>query len=95
MLSAFGRRPLNVSAIFTYAGLGLGLIGGSLALPFGLYILICEREPETYIQDQITQTERTRKWITGIAIAIAVLILVPMGLLDPSESGIPAGSMMI
>jgi hypothetical protein len=34
-------------------GLGLGLLGSSLALPFGLYVLICQRTAERFIQDQV------------------------------------------
>lgn len=41
--SAFGRNALAVSSLLCYVGLGLGLLGSSLALPFGLYVLICQR----------------------------------------------------
>ena len=41
--SAFGRSSLAVSSLLSYVGLGLGLLGSSLALPFGLYVLICQR----------------------------------------------------
>ena len=95
MLSAYGLRSLNVSSVFTYAGLALGIIGSSLALPFGLYILICDRDPEVYIQNQVTPTERTRKWITAISIILAVLVLLPMGLFDANDTGLGPGGPMI
>ena len=41
--SAFGRNSVAVSSLLSYVGLGLGLLGSSLALPFGLYVLICQR----------------------------------------------------
>ncbi len=31
-------------------GLGLGLLGSSLSLPFGLYVILCQRAAEKYIQ---------------------------------------------
>ena len=37
-------------SFFTYVGLGLGFLGSSLALPFGLYVLICQRTSEKYVQ---------------------------------------------
>ena len=43
MQAAFGRNTLAVSSLLSYVGLGLGLLGSSLALPFGLYVLICQR----------------------------------------------------
>ena len=48
--AAFGRRSLGISGFFVYLALGLGLLGSSLALPFGLYVFICQRNPETTVQ---------------------------------------------
>lgn len=48
--AAFGRRALGISSFFVYVALGLGLLGSSLALPFGLYVFICQRSPETCVQ---------------------------------------------
>jgi hypothetical protein len=31
-------------------GLGLGFLGSSLALPFGVFVLICQRNPEKNLQ---------------------------------------------
>ena len=46
MQAAFGRGWLATSSFLTYVGLGLGLLGSSLALPFGLYVLIVQRQSE-------------------------------------------------
>jgi hypothetical protein len=43
-----------VTSFFTYVGLALGLLGSTLALPFGLYVLIVQREPEKFIRDQVS-----------------------------------------
>eukprot|EP00210_Caulerpa_lentillifera_P000285 g278.t1 len=86
MYSAFGKGSLNISSLFTYAGLALGVIGSSVALPFGLYVLICQRDPEVYIQNEVTSTNRTRQWITALMIALSVFILLPMGLFDTSQA---------
>jgi len=48
--AAFGRNTLSLTSFFTYLGLGLGLLGSDLALPFGLYVIICQRVAEKYIQ---------------------------------------------
>jgi len=48
--AAFGRQALALSSFFTYLGLGLGLLGSSLALPYGLYVIICQRAAEQYVQ---------------------------------------------
>jgi hypothetical protein len=34
--ATYGRGALSLSSFFTYLGLGLGLLGSSLALPYGL-----------------------------------------------------------
>ena len=53
MLSAFGRNPLNVTSILTYLGLALSVIGGPMSLPFGLFVIFAQRDPEFYVQDQV------------------------------------------
>lgn len=77
MLSAFGKQPLAFSSLASYIGLGLGLLGSSLALPFGLYILICQRESEPNIQDEMTGIDSKRQSIAIALIVFAILILVP------------------
>jgi len=48
--AAFGRNLLSLTSFFTYVGLGLGFLGSSLALPFGVFVLICQRAPEKNLQ---------------------------------------------
>ena len=50
MQAAYGQSTLTITSFFTYVGLGLGFLGSSLALPFGLYVLICQRTTEKYVQ---------------------------------------------
>lgn len=78
MLSAYGQKPLTASAIFAYAGLGLGLLGSSLALPFGLFVLICQRSSEQYVRDQVTPVDSRRQIATLVGLGIAILILLPL-----------------
>ena len=51
--AAFGKGSLAVSSFFTYVGLGLGFLGSSLALPFGLLVIFLQRSPERYIQARL------------------------------------------
>ena len=51
--AAFGKSALAVTSFFTYIGLALGFLGSSLSLPFGLFVLIVQRDAEKYIQDQV------------------------------------------
>lgn len=48
--AAYGQSTLTITSFFTYVGLGLGFLGSSLALPFGLYVLICQRTTEKGVQ---------------------------------------------
>ncbi len=52
--AAYGQSTLTITSFFTYVGLGLGFLGSSLALPFGLYVLICQRTTEKYVQVRTT-----------------------------------------
>eukprot|EP00775_Hariotina_reticulata_P007491 gene7491-7700_t len=76
--AAFGMQALSLSAFFTYVGLGLGLLGSSLSLPFGLYVLICQRSAEKYIQDSVSPVASPKQTATAVAVLTAVLVLVPM-----------------
>lgn len=58
---AFGRAALGITSLFTYIGLGLGVLGSALALPFGLYILIVQRSPEAVLQDSVTPPSSSRQ----------------------------------
>ena len=48
--AAFGRNLLGLTSFLTYVGLGLGFLGSGLALPFGIFVLLCQRDPEKYLQ---------------------------------------------
>ena len=51
--SAFGRSALDWAGVLSYMGLALGVIGSTLSLPFGLFVILAQRSPERYIQDQV------------------------------------------
>jgi hypothetical protein len=55
--AAYGRRTLSLSGILSYFGLGLGLLGGNLSLPFGLYLLVTQRSPERSPRDDVSGKE--------------------------------------
>ena len=76
--AAFGNQALSLSSFFTYVGLGLGLLGSSLSLPFGLYVLICQRSAERYVKDTVSGVSGAKQTATAVAILTAILILVPM-----------------
>lgn len=76
--AAFGGQALSLSSFFTYVGLGLGLLGSSLSLPFGLYVLICQRTAERYIKDSVTGVGSAKQAATAVAVLTAILVLLPM-----------------
>ncbi|KAG1676333.1 hypothetical protein FOA52_001128 [Chlamydomonas sp. UWO 241] len=76
--AAFGRQALALTSFFTYLGLGLGLLGSDLALPFGLYVIITQRTEEKFIQDSVTTPAGARVSLTAAAVLFAVLVLCPM-----------------
>lgn len=76
--AAYGKGTLSLTSFFTYVGLGLGLLGSSLALPYGLYVIICQRTAERYISDNVTPAGDNRAYVTAVALLVAILILVPM-----------------
>lgn len=57
--AAYGKSALTLTSFFTYVGLGLGLLGSSLALPYGLYVIICQRTAEQYVKDAVSPTSGT------------------------------------
>lgn len=59
-------------------GLGFGLLGSSLALPFGLFVLIVQREVTGVIKDNVTVPSEERRTLAAILFAITVLVLLPM-----------------
>ncbi|CAD7702382.1 unnamed protein product [Ostreobium quekettii] len=95
MLSAYGPRALNITSLFTYVGLAFGILGSSLALPFGLFVLICQRDPEPNVQDTLSPTTGGRKVATGVMAALALLILLPFGpAASDMASNSPGGMLM-
>lgn len=96
MQAAFGRNTLSLTSFYTYLGLGLGLLGSSLALPFGLYVIICQRTAEKYIQDSVTVPSKSRLRITMACVLAAVLILCPMApeIADSFGVGLNSASIM-
>jgi hypothetical protein len=48
--AAYGRGAIAATSFFVYVGLGLGFLASSLSLPFGLFVLVCQRNPEKYIR---------------------------------------------
>lgn len=94
--AALGRGSLGVTSLLTYISLGLGILGSTLALPFGLYVLIFLRSPEKLPRDDVTKLDSARFSLYTTLIIIAVITLLPMGqgLADEwgiglSSSGIP------
>lgn len=75
--AAFGKSSLVFTSFFSYIGLALGLFGGSLALPFGLYVLILNRVAESYIQDSVTEVSEGRKTLTALLVFTAIVVLLP------------------
>jgi membrane-associated protease RseP (regulator of RpoE activity) len=77
MLAAYGRDVLAFASLISYIGLGLGLLGSSLSLPFGLYVLICQREAEKNLQDEVNGVSENRKVVALGMAALAILVLLP------------------
>lgn len=75
---AFGKNVLVTFGLSTYVMLGLRVLGGPLALPWGLYVLICQRTPEKACLNDVTEVGTWRKALVGTAIILVVLILLPV-----------------
>jgi len=93
MISAYGKTALAFTSLASYIGLGLGILGNALALPFGLYVLICQREGERRIQNEVTEVDDVRKTIALAIAAIAVCILLP-GIPDPTQIALDSGTFL-
>ena len=76
--SMFGRKGLSLTSLLSYAGLGFGFLGSTLALPFGLYVLICQRTPEQFLKDSVTRVDERRMQLGLAVILFATLTLAPM-----------------
>ncbi|XVE62503.1 hypothetical protein DITRI_Ditri06bG0122900 [Diplodiscus trichospermus] len=75
---AFGKGALVGFGLSTYTLLGLGVLGGQLSLPWGLYVLICQRTPEKPCLNDVTEVGTWRKTAVTLAIFLVVLILLPL-----------------
>ncbi|RMZ56374.1 hypothetical protein APUTEX25_004731, partial [Auxenochlorella protothecoides] len=84
-LAAFGKGALAFSSLVVYALLGFGALGGPLALPFGLYVLVCQRKSEGWIQDEVSGVSGTRQ---ALALGITLLALT---VLLPESAGVLLG----
>ncbi|KAL0334404.1 UNVERIFIED_CONTAM: putative zinc metalloprotease EGY1, chloroplastic [Sesamum angustifolium] len=78
MQGAFGKNTLIASGLATYTLLGLGVLGGPLSLPWGLYVLICQRDPEEPCLNDVTEVGTWRKAVVTVAIVLVVLTLLPV-----------------
>lgn len=70
-MAAYGRRSLSVTSILSYLGLAIGILGGDLALNWGLYVLIVQRDPETAPLDDITAVDEKRTALAGALVVRA------------------------
>lgn len=75
---AFGKDALTGFGFTTYALLGLGALGGPLSLPWGLYVLICQRSPEKPCLDDVTDVGGWRRAVLTVAIILVMLTLLPV-----------------
>ncbi|KAH9784632.1 putative zinc metalloprotease EGY1 [Citrus sinensis] len=75
---AFGRNALIGFGLTTYTMLGLGVLGGPLSLPWGLYVIICQRTPEKPCLNDVTEVGTWRKAIVTVAIFLVLFTLLPV-----------------
>lgn len=75
---AFGKNAITAFSLATYTMLGLGVLGGPLSLPWGLYVLICQRTPEKPCLNDVTEVGTWRKTLLSVAVFLGVLILLPV-----------------
>ncbi|CAL0322817.1 unnamed protein product [Lupinus luteus] len=75
---AFGKNALVGFGLTTYTMLGLGVLGGPLSLPWGLYVILCQRTPEKPCLNDVSEVGTWRKTIVVIATFLVVLTLLPV-----------------
>ncbi|CAA6667147.1 unnamed protein product [Spirodela intermedia] len=75
---AFGKNALVAFGLTTYALLGLGVLGGPLSLPWGLYVLICQRAREKPCLNDVTEVGTWRQAGIMVAIFLVMLTLLPL-----------------
>lgn len=75
---AFGKNALFAFGLATYLMLGLGVLGGPLSLPWGLYVLICQRTPEKPCLNDVSEVGTLRQTALIAAISLVVFTLLPV-----------------
>lgn len=75
---AFGKNALIGFGLTTYSLLGFGVLGGPLSLPWGLYVLICQRTPEKPCLNDVSEVGTWRRTVLIVALFLVVLILLPL-----------------
>lgn len=75
---AFGKDALFGFGLTTYSLLGLGVLGGPLSLPWGLYVLLCQRTPEKPCLDDVSDVGTWRRAALIASVFLVVSILIPL-----------------
>ncbi|KAI3924414.1 hypothetical protein MKW98_032615 [Papaver atlanticum] len=75
---AFGKNALLGFGLTTYTLLGLGVLGGPLSLPWGLYVLICQRTPEKPCLNDVSEVGTWRRTSLTVAVFLVILTLLPL-----------------
>ncbi|RZC77802.1 hypothetical protein C5167_002201 [Papaver somniferum] len=75
---AFGKNALLGFGLTTYTLLGLGVLGGPLSLPWGLYVLICQRTPEKPCLNDVSEVGTWRRTALTVAVFLVILTLLPL-----------------
>ncbi|WOK91748.1 hypothetical protein Cni_G00439 [Canna indica] len=75
---AFGKNVLFGFGLATYSLLGLGVLGGDLSLPWGLYVLICQRTAEKPCLNDVSEVGTWRRTAVLIVTSLVILTLLPL-----------------
>ena len=79
--AAWGQAALAATSLFSYLGLGLGFLGSSLSLPYGLLVIFTSRTPERVIRDTVSPPDGdSRSTLTGFIVVFSILTLLPAAL---------------
>ncbi|XP_024541734.1 probable zinc metalloprotease EGY1, chloroplastic isoform X2 [Selaginella moellendorffii] len=76
--AAFGSKVLNIAGLITYVLLGLGVLGGPLSLPWGLYIIIVQRSSGKACLKDVTGVGTWRQIVYAVTLVLVVLTLLPL-----------------
>ena len=86
--AAWGQAALAATSLFSYLGLGLGFLGSSLSLPYGLLVIFTSRSPERVIRDTVSVPEGSgRSSLTFFIVVFSILTLLPAALSSGGSSG--------